>query len=84
MRIKLVENDIGSNRISFKQNASGFWYINELTINCVSVIDGIELSKVAIDKVILILEEKNNVKVKEWMKIRKTSLRLMINSLILF
>ena len=79
MKIKLVENDIGSNKVSFKQNSSGFWYINELTINCVSIIDGIELSKVAIDKVILILEDKNNVKVKKWMKIRKTSLKLMKN-----
>lgn len=59
MEIKL--NDIGSNRISYKQNASGFWYINELTINCVSIIDGIELSKRAIDKVIEILEVKNKV-----------------------
>ena len=65
MKIKLVENDIGSNRISFKQNSSGFWYVNELTINCVSIIDGIELSNVAIDKVTLILEEKNKVKGKE-------------------
>ena len=65
MRIKLVENDIGSNRISFKQNSSGFWYINELTINCVSIIDGIELSKVAIDKVLFILKEKNEVKDKK-------------------
>ena len=65
LKVKLVENDIGSNKVSFKQNSSGFWYINELTINCVSIIDGIELSKVAIDKVILILEEKNKVKVKK-------------------
>ena len=65
MKIKLVENDIGSNRVSFKQNSSGFWYINELIINCVSIIDGIELSKVAIGKVILILEEKNKAKGKE-------------------
>ena len=65
LKVKLVENDIGSNRVSFKQNSSGFWYINDLTINCISIIDGIELSKVAINKVILILEEKNNVKVKE-------------------
>ena len=65
MNIKLVENDIGSNRVSFKQNSSGFWYVNELTINCVSIIDGIQLSKVAIDKVILMLEEKNRVKGKE-------------------
>ena len=65
MKIKLVENDIGSNRISFKQNSSGFWYINELTINCVSIIDGIELSKVAIDKVLFILKEKNEVKDKK-------------------
>ena len=65
MKTKLVENDIGSNRVSFKQNSSGFWYINELTINCVSIIDGIELSKVAVDKVILILEEKNRAMGKE-------------------
>ena len=65
MKIKLVENDIGSNRISFKQNSSGFWYVNELTINCVSIIDGIELSKVAIDKVLSILKEKNEVKDKK-------------------
>ena len=65
LKVKLVENDIGSNKVSFKQNSSGFWYVNELTINCVSIIDGIELSKAAIDKVIIILEEKNIVKVKE-------------------
>ena len=62
VKIKLIENDIGCNRISLKQNSSGFWYTNEITINCISIIDGIELSKTAINKVIKILNEVNKVK----------------------
>lgn len=60
MEIK-IENDIGSNKISFKQNASGFWYTNDLTINCISIIDGIELAERCIDRINKILDIKNKV-----------------------
>lgn len=53
------DDDLGSNKVSFKQNASGFWYVNELTINCISIIDGIELMAVAIEKSDKILKTRN-------------------------
>ena len=59
---KIVNNDLGSNKVSFKQNSSGFWYVNELSINCISIIDGIELMGKAIDKASTILKVKNKVK----------------------
>ena len=59
---KIVNNDLGSNKVSFKQNSSGFWYVNELSINCISIIDGIELMGKAIDKASNILKVKNKVK----------------------
>lgn len=60
--VNINYNDIGSNRISFKQNSSGFWYTNELTINCISIMDGIELGENAIKKINKILEKVNNGK----------------------
>jgi len=59
---KIVNNDLGSNKVSFKQNSSGFWYVNELSINCISIIDGIELMGKAIDNASNILKSKNKVK----------------------
>ena len=51
--------DIGENKISTKQNASGFWYCTDITINCISIIDGIALMNRAIDETIEVLKEKN-------------------------
>jgi len=61
MKLEIKESDIGSNRISIKQNASGFWYCGELTINCISIIDGIRLMESAIDELKQVLERKNNI-----------------------
>lgn len=54
-----IDNDNGSNKISLKQNASGFWYVNDITVNCVSIMDGIEIMSGAIDRINSILEDKN-------------------------
>ena len=58
---KIINNDLGSNKVSFKQNSSGFWYVNELSINCISIIDGIELMGKAIEKATSILKNKNKM-----------------------
>lgn len=51
--------DVGCNKVSVKQNSSGFWYCADLTINCVSIMDGIALIDKAIGEIIKVLEEKN-------------------------
>ena len=51
--------DIGENKVSMKQNASGFWYCTDITINCISIIDGIRLMQSAIEDVEKLLADKN-------------------------
>ena len=66
-KIEYLETDIGANKISVKQNSSGFWYCGELYINCVSIIDGIALMNRAIDEIQKILDKKNiENKEKKW------------------
>ena len=60
MKKTTVEIDLGENKVSVKQSASGFWYCADITVNCTSVIDGIELMGNAIDKMQEILDKKNN------------------------
>jgi len=68
MKVKLESDevinitDIGSNRVSFKQNSSGFWYTNDLTINCISIFDGIAIGEKAIDDINRMLKVKNERK----------------------
>ena len=60
--------NIGENKVSMKQNASGIWYVNELSINSNSIMDGLALMDAAMYKTIELLkkyndsEEKHNLK----------------------
>ncbi|MBD3263648.1 MAG: hypothetical protein GF375_00920 [Candidatus Omnitrophica bacterium] len=49
----------GENTLVFGQTSKGQLYLKEMTIVCYSIIDGIELSERALDKILKILEEKN-------------------------
>jgi len=53
---------IGENKISVKQNATGIWLCNELSIYCSDPINGIELMDKAIDLMSDMLSKKNKVK----------------------
>lgn len=55
----ISDNDIGSNKISVKQNSSGFWYVNDITVNCIDIIVGIETIEGAIHKIDNILKGLN-------------------------
>jgi len=35
--------NLGENKVSVKQTSSGFWYVNELSIGSLSIMDGIAL-----------------------------------------
>lgn len=61
MKKKIIEidDDVGSNKISYNQTANGVWRCKELTINCMSIIDGIALSDIAIGEVEKILDIRN-------------------------
>ena len=59
MKIEINSNDIGSNKLSVRQNSSGFWYCDQLEINCISIIDGIALMKTAIEEMKKVLKDKN-------------------------
>lgn len=60
MNIEIKEGkDIGSNKVSVRQNSSGFWYCDQLELNCISIIDGIRLMKDAICEMKKVLKEKN-------------------------
>lgn len=63
IRISTVsDNDIGTNKISVKQNSSGFWYVNDITVNCIDIIVGIETIEGAIHKINKILKGLNGHK----------------------
>lgn len=55
----ISENDIGTNKVSVKQNSSGFWYVNDITVNCIDIIVGIETIEGAIHKINDILKVLN-------------------------
>ena len=63
--------NIGENKVSLKQTSSGFWYVNDLSINSNSIMDAIALMDAAIYKTIEVLskyndsEEHNNLKKKQ-------------------
>jgi len=63
--------NIGENKVSLKQTSSGFWYVNDLSINSNSIMDAIALMDAAVYKTIELLnkyndqEEKNNLKKKQ-------------------
>lgn len=59
MKKKTIEIDLGENKVSCKQSSSGFWYCADITINCTSVIDGVELMDRAISSMKKILEKYN-------------------------
>lgn len=52
--------NIGDNKVSLKQSASGFWYVNELSINSNSIMDAIALMDAAIYKTEELLKKYNN------------------------
>jgi len=54
-----LDIDLGENKVSVKQSASGFWYCADITVNCTSVIDGVELMDRAIAKMTTILKHHN-------------------------
>jgi len=54
-----LDIDLGENKVSVKQSASGFWYCADLTVNCTSVIDGVELMDRAIERMTEILCKHN-------------------------
>ena len=60
-----IEIDLGENKVSVKQSSSGFWYCADITVNCTSVIDGVELMDRAIEKMNLVLEKYNSKKEKK-------------------
>ena len=55
-----MEIIIGENKISAKQSSKGFWYVDEMSFYCNSIIDGLELLDRAIQKVNKILKKYNN------------------------
>jgi len=55
----ISDNDIGTNKVSVKQNSSGFWYVNDITVNCIDIIVGIETIEGAIHKINDILKVLN-------------------------
>jgi len=55
-----LDIDLGENKVSVKQSASGFWYCADITVNCTSVIDGVALMDRAMEKMSAILKEHNN------------------------
>jgi len=65
MKKTTIEVDLGENRVSLKQNASGFWYVNDMTVNCTSIMDGISLMDKAIEKMNKILIKYNKKEKKE-------------------
>jgi len=59
MKKTTVEIDLGENKVSVKQSASGFWYCADITVNCTSVIDGVALMDKAIDQMNKVLKKYN-------------------------
>ena len=49
----------GENKASVKQSSSGFWYTNELTICCTSIMDGLVLLDRAVFELNKILNKYN-------------------------
>ena len=56
-----LDIDLGENKVSVKQSASGFWYCADITVNCTSVIDGINLMDRAVEEMAKILKKHNNI-----------------------
>lgn len=50
------------NEVKFKQNSKGLWVCDGITINCSSIMDGIELADRAMIKVNKILRSRNKNK----------------------
>jgi len=65
MKKTTVEIDLGENKVSVKQSASGFWYCADITVNCTSVIDGVALIDKAINEMSKVLERYNKKDKKE-------------------
>jgi len=59
MKKTTVEIDLGENKVSVKQSASGFWYCADITVNCTSVIDGVALMDKAMERMNLVLMKYN-------------------------
>lgn len=60
VNIKIEEMDAGNNKISYKQNSSGFWR-GEFTINFTDYNKGKKLADRILDDMIKTLNVKNNV-----------------------
>ena len=54
--------NIGENKVSCKQTSNGFWYVNDISISGISVIDNIELMDRSIEKIAGVLKKYNNGK----------------------
>lgn len=65
MKKTTVEIDLGENKVSVKQSASGFWYCADITVNCTSVIDGVVLMDKAIGEMHKVLDKYNKKDEKE-------------------
>ena len=65
MKKTTVEIDLGENKVSVKQSASGFWYCADMTVNCTSIMDGVALMDKAILEMNKILEKYNTKEEKQ-------------------
>jgi len=54
--------NIGENKVSCKQTSNGYWYVNDISISGISVMDNIELMDRAIEKITVVLKKYNNGK----------------------
>ena len=54
-----MDINIGENKISCKQSSKGYWYVDELSIYCNSIIDGLELMDRSIEKANKVLKKYN-------------------------
>jgi len=60
--------NIGENKVGLKQTSSGFWYVNDLSINSNSIMDAIALMDAAVFKTEELLEKYNNQESKNNLK----------------
>jgi len=56
---KNIYLNLGENKVSVKQSASGYWYVNELSVSCLSIMDGLVLMDKAIGEATKLLDKYN-------------------------
>lgn len=59
---KLLNWQVGENKVSFAQTSKGNWYCSELSIYCKDIFDGISMMDGAVDAVQTILNQRNMIK----------------------